>query len=164
MHGSSTQKLSTDWQLNHSGFVYQSVYPENTTRVLRVVYYLLVVRRCLDRVLPMLWDNSGRPWSRSPMSLSSEHTISYAFLVVAIQLEIRSPMRSFIAFILCFHPRMVYVILQHGMTFKMGMWHVASPVTTRPYRKYDNPAESTIMVVFPEYSTRMIIGNKYTLT
>jgi hypothetical protein len=28
------------------------------------------------------------------------------------------------------------------------MRQVASPVTTRPYRKYDNPAENTIIVVF----------------
>ena len=33
------------------------------------------VRRCLDRPLPMLYGNSGRPRSRSPMSLSSEHAI-----------------------------------------------------------------------------------------
>jgi hypothetical protein len=45
----------------------------------------------------------------------------FSCLLTAIQLEIQSPvMRSFIAFILCFHPRMVYVILQHGMSLKMG--------------------------------------------
>ena len=44
----------------------------------------------------------------------------FSCILTEIQLEIRSPVRSFIAFILCFHARMVYVILQHGMTFKMG--------------------------------------------
>jgi hypothetical protein len=44
----------------------------------------------------------------------------FSCILTAIQLEIRSPVQSFITFILCFHPRMVYVILQHGMPFKMG--------------------------------------------
>jgi hypothetical protein len=44
----------------------------------------------------------------------------FSCILTEIQLEIQSPVRSFIAFILCFHPRMVYVILQHGMSLKMG--------------------------------------------
>ena len=36
---------------------------------------------------------------------------------------------------------------------------MASPVTTRPYRKYNNPAENTIMVVFPGYSTGMVLSS-----
>jgi hypothetical protein len=44
----------------------------------------------------------------------------FSCILTAVQLEIQSPVRSFIAFILYFHPCMVYVILQHGMTFKMG--------------------------------------------
>jgi hypothetical protein len=70
-------------------------------------------------------------------------------------LEIQSPaVRSFIAFILCFHPRMVYVILQHDMSLKMGYvtrGQSSDYVLARPYRKYDNPPENTILVVFPGY-------------
>jgi hypothetical protein len=45
----------------------------------------------------------------------------FSCILTEIQLEIQPPVRSFIAFILCFHARMVYVILQEdGMTFKMG--------------------------------------------
>ena len=46
----------------------------------------------------------------------------FSCILTEIQLEIQSPVRSFIAFILYFHPHMVYVIFQHGMhmTFKMG--------------------------------------------
>ena len=36
---------------------------------------------------------------------------------------------------------------------------MASPVTTRPYRKYENPAENTIMVVFLGYSTGNLLNN-----
>jgi hypothetical protein len=45
----------------------------------------------------------------------------------------------------------VYVILeQHGMTFKMEyVTRGQYSDYTKPYRKYDNPAENTIMVVFP---------------
>jgi hypothetical protein len=46
--------------------------------------------------------------------------VVFSSTVCQIQLEIRFPVRSFIAFILYFHPCMVYVILQHGMPFKMG--------------------------------------------
>jgi hypothetical protein len=74
------------------------------------------------------------------------------------QLEIQSPVRSFIAFILCFHPRIVYVILQHGMSLKMGyMTRGQSSDYSRPYRKYDNPAENTIIVgLFPGYSNSTV--------
>jgi hypothetical protein len=53
---------------------------------------------------------------------------------------------------------MVYVILQHGMSLKMGyVTRGQSSDYSRPYRKYDNPAENTIMVVFPGYSTSMSV-------
>ena len=40
----------------------------------------------------------------------------FSCILTEIQLEIQSPVRSFIAFILC----LVYVILQHGVSLKMG--------------------------------------------
>jgi hypothetical protein len=44
------------------------------------------------------------------------------------------------------------------MSLKMGyVTRGQSSDCSRPYRKYDNPAENTIMVVFPGYSTSMSV-------